>query len=209
MKLLVVNPDTCVPADLAPAVEWLRDGGIVAFPTDTLYALGIDPVSAAAVRNLVQLKGRVDGSALPFVAASVAQVESFCGPLGGATARLASQFWPGPLSLVFDAPGAVDPGVHGGLASIAIRVPNHRVAQALAAAFGTPLTSTSANRHGQPPVRRAADLDPLISGRVLVVDGGATPGGMPSTIVDARAAPPRLIREGAVPWNRVLESLQA
>jgi L-threonylcarbamoyladenylate synthase len=208
MKILV-DPATCTAADLAPAVEWLRTGGIVAFPTDTLYALGIDPASSAAVKRLLELKERVEGSALPFVAASRAQVEAFCGVMDDATGRLASRFWPGPLSVVLDAPASVDPAVHGGLASIAIRVPRHRVAQTLAAAFGRPLTSTSANRHGQAPVQRASDLDPAIAGHVLVVDGGPTPGGMPSTIVDARARPPRLLRGGAVPWNRVLESLKA
>ena len=206
---LTIDPARCTAADLGPAVEWLRGGGIVAFPTDTLYALGIDPQSAVAVRKLVELKGRAEGSALPFVAASQAQVEAFCGRLGDDTGRLAARFWPGPLSLVVDAPAAVDPGVHGGHRSIAIRVPQHRGAQMLAEAFGRPLTSTSANRHGQPPVRRAADLDPAIAGHVFIVDGGPTPGGMPSTIVDARARPPRLIREGAVAWNRVLESLKA
>ena len=206
---ITVDPARCTPPDLAPAVAWLRGGGIVAFPTDTLYALGIDPASSAAVRRLIELKGRVEGSALPFVAASRAQVEAFCGTLDDATGRLAARLWPGALSLLVRVPAVVDPAVHGGLNSIAIRVPRHHVAQVLAAAFGTPLTSTSANRHGQPPVRLAADLDPAVADHVLVVDGGPTPGGMPSTIVDARTTPPRLLREGAVPWNRVLESLKA
>ena len=94
----------CRPGDLSVAAEWLRDGGIVAFPTDTFYGLAVDPASAAAVRRLFALKGREARAALPLVAASTRQVETLCGRLGSTDARLAARFWPGPLSLIFDAP---------------------------------------------------------------------------------------------------------
>jgi L-threonylcarbamoyladenylate synthase len=129
--------------------------------------------------------------------------------LGSTDARLAARFWPGPLSLVFDAPASVAPETHAGRRSIAIRVPAHAVARSLCEAFGGPVTATSANRAGAPPARAAGELgsvgdDP----HVLIIDGGEVPGGAPSTIVDARARPPLLVREGAISWTRVLESLQ-
>ena len=209
MPVVVVDPLAARPGELAGAVDWLRGGGIVAFPTDTLYGFAVDPLSAAAVRALNDLKGRASGAALPLIAASIAQVEAFCGALDSDTRRLTMRFWPGPLSIVCAAPAAVDRGVHAGQGTVAIRVPNHPVAKALAAAFGRPITATSANVSGEAPARSAAELAPDLAARVFVVDGGPAAGGAPSTIVDVRTQPPRLIREGAVPWKRVLESLQA
>jgi L-threonylcarbamoyladenylate synthase len=104
----------------------------------------------------------------------------------------------------------VDAAVHAGTGALAVRVPDHPIARALALLFGAPITATSANRTGQPPARRAAELAPIMDHPdVFVVDGGETAGGEPSTIVDARTRPPRLVRAGAIAWERVLESLQA
>ncbi len=209
MPVILIDPSAWDAKQLTPAIEWLRAGGVVAFPTDTLYGLGVDPLSSRAVRALFDLKGRAAGAALPLIAASIAQVESFCGGLDADAQRLADRFWPGPLSIVCTAPTDVHPGVHAGQGTVAIRVPNHPVAQALAAAFGRPITATSANLSGEPPARSAAELTTDLAARIFVVDAGPAAGGAPSTIVDVRTRPPRLIREGAVPWNRVLESLQA
>jgi L-threonylcarbamoyladenylate synthase len=195
--------------DLQPAVEWLRAGRVVAFPTDTFYGLAVDPMSARAVRSLFDVKGRDPQMAVPLVAASVAQVEELCGPLGPAAKRLAEQFWPGPLSLILDAPAAMAREVHGGRSSIAIRVPAQPIARALCGAWGGPLTATSANLSGEPAARAIGELGAVArDGRVLVVDGGETPGGAPSTIVDARAAHPVLVRAGAIAWERVLDFLK-
>jgi L-threonylcarbamoyladenylate synthase len=188
-------------------VAWLRAGGIVAFPTDTLYGLAVDATSADAVAALFELKGRGAMAALPFVAGSREQVEAWCG-LAEQDLRLAEAFWPGPLTLIRPAPRDVVPAAHAGLATVAIRVPDHPIARTLADAWGTPITATSANRSGEPPVSRAKDLETLASPRLLVIDGGDARGGPPSTIVDARETPPRLIRAGAIAWDRVLHSLQ-
>jgi L-threonylcarbamoyladenylate synthase len=206
MPILRIDPRSFAPADLAPALSVLRSGGVVAFPTDTFYGLAADPTQPAAVERVFAIKGRAAGEALPLVAVSIEAVEQFCGPIGAAGARLARHFWPGPLALLLDAPAAVVPAVHAATGAVAIRVPGHPVARALTEAFGRPLTATSANRSGQRPAADAAalaDLDPSL----FVVDAGVTAGGAPSTIVDARVSPPRLVREGAVPWNRVLTFL--
>lgn len=209
MRRLVVT-ERCRPEDLAPAVEWLKFGRIVAFPTDTVYGLAVDPTSASAVEQLFDLKGRDPIAAVPLVAASLAQVEASCGELAGANATLAAAFWPGPLSLIVEAPRQLAAAVHGGLRSIAIRVPAAAAARVLCAAWGAPLTATSANRSGEPPARTADELQDLSNdARVLVIDAGATPGGPPSTLVDARGDAPMLVRAGAIPWERVLKSLQA
>jgi L-threonylcarbamoyladenylate synthase len=196
-------------AILQIAVDWLRQGRVVAYPTDTFYGLAADPTSATALRTLFALKGRSLASALPFVAASQAQVEAWCGPIAGRSARLAARFWPGPLAIVLDAPRSVDPAALGDAGSVAIRVPDHAVARALAAAWGAPLPATSANRSGAPAVRTPDALGAIADdASVLVMDAGAAPGGAPSTIVDARGGEPRLVREGAIAWNRVLDFLE-
>jgi len=209
MPVLSVNPATCRPEILEPAVDWLRAGGVVAMPTDTFYGLAVDPTSATAVRAVFGLKGRSRGAALPLVAGSFDQVLRAFGDLQILSRRLATEFWPGPLSLVVDAPASLDAAVHGGRRTVAVRVPDHRVTRTLALAWGAPLTATSANRSGAPPARSVDDLSALSAGDGLfVIDGGVTAGGAASTIVDARQTPVTLVREGAVSWNRVLESLR-
>ncbi len=210
MPVIQVDPATCRAEDLTAAADWLRAGRIVAFPTDTLYGLAVDPTSDAAVHRLFELKGRRVRAALPLVAANARQVETLCGAFGRTTARLTATFWPGPLSLVFDAPATISVAVHGGSRTIAVRVPNHPVARALAEAWGAPVTATSANRTGAEPASDPSGMGPLADDPlVLVIDGGPTAGGAPSTIVDAREAQLTLVREGAIAWNRVLESIIA
>ncbi|MCC7007469.1 MAG: threonylcarbamoyl-AMP synthase [Acidobacteria bacterium] len=198
-----------MPSALDRAVDWLRAGGIVAYPTDTFYGLAVDPRQEAAVQALFDLKGRDPAMAVPLIAASRAQAEACLGRFDRATARLADAFWPGPLSVVVDAPVLVSGLVHGGRRSVAVRVPASAPACALAERFGFPVTATSANRTGAPPVRRAADLDAVgRDARVFVLDAGETAGGAPSTIVDARMTPAQLVRTGAIAWDRVLTFLE-
>ena len=190
------------------AADWIRQGGVVVFPTETFYGLAVDPRQPDAVQAAFDLKARPEGVALPLVAASVAQVEQYFGALRGANARLATAFWPGPLSLVLDAPASIAPAVHGGTRTVAVRVPAHAMARALADAYGHPLTATSANRSGEPAVEVVTGIAAITEDRrVVVLDGGRTPGGLPSTIVDARGTTIRIIRHGAVPSDRVLRSM--
>lgn len=206
-RRLVVDREHVTTAGLRGAAAWLAQGGIVAYPTDTVYGLAVDPASDTALHSLFDLKGRDPAMAVPLIASSRAQVEQAFGVLTGSSAALADTFWPGPLSLVLDAPSWVSPAVHGGRGTAAVRVPDHGVARALAEAFGGPVTATSANRSGAPPAVDVAALDWLASdARVLVVDGGATSGGPPSTIVDARGPEPQCLRAGAIAWDRVLPS---
>jgi L-threonylcarbamoyladenylate synthase len=209
MTTLSVDPASCRADDLREAVAWIRAGRIVVFPTDTFYGLAVDPESAAAVRDLFRLKGRASGAAVPLIAASVEQAGSLGGVWTPAMRALARTFWPGPVSLICEAPGAMARDVHGGAGTVAVRVPDHPVARALAEAWGAPVTATSANRSGEPPAQTVDMVSDLASDpAVLVVDAGPTPGGQPSTIVDARGETMVLVRAGAIAWNRVLESIQ-
>jgi L-threonylcarbamoyladenylate synthase len=204
MKRIVVDPVRPDPAALAHAAATLREGGVVAIPTDTLYGLAADPWNSAAVTKVFAIKGRPDDRALPLVAANVDQVEQWLGEMNPMARRLAQKFWPGPLTLVMRAPGGLAPGVTAGGTTVGVRVPSHAVTRALCAAFERPITATSANISGQ-----AATDDPekiaetLASGLDLLLDSGTTPGGPASTIVDLTQGEVRLIREGAVSWKDV------
>lgn len=207
-RWVTVDPQQCTVGDLAGAAAWLADGGIVIFPTDTLYGIAVNVRDAAAVRRVFDLKGREARAALPLIGASTAQVVAATGALSAREARLARAFWPGPLSLVRDAPAWLPTEVHGGHRTVAVRVPDHRVARTLSEAFGGLIAATSANRSGQPPANRVEALGDLVSDpRVFVVDGGPTTGGAPSTLVDVRGVAPVCVRDGAIAWDRVVESL--
>ena len=204
VRLDARSPD---PAVLAAAAEALSGGLIVAYPTETFYGLGVDPRNAAAVDRLFAAKQRAAGLAIPLIAADLDQVDRV-GRLGALGRRLADRFWPGPLALVIEADASVVPAVHSGRGTIAIRVPAHDGARALAARASAAITATSANRSQEAPATEAQQLIQVFGNEVaLVLDGGTTPGGLPSTIVDITSVPPRLVRAGAVPWERVLEFL--
>lgn len=207
-RILRVHPQECSVEDLAPAADWLRSGGVVAMPTDTFYGFAVDIRSAQAVRQLFALKGRDARAALPLIAGNLPQVAACGGRLEAREAALAAAFWPGPLSLVRDAPDWVVPEVHGGHRTVAIRIPAHVVARRLCEAWGEALSATSANASGAPSVDRVEALGDIARDpRVLVIDAGVTPGGLPSTLVDVRTPSPILVREGAIPWSRVLDFL--
>jgi L-threonylcarbamoyladenylate synthase len=198
---------------LAPDIEMvrraaamIRAGGVVAYPTDTLYGLAADPRNADAVARLFAVKARAADQAIPLIATDLRQVERDVGRPTDLARRLASKFWPGPLTLIIAASPAIQPSVHGGSGRVAVRVPDHAVARMLAAECGCAITSTSANLAGQPAPGRADEIvPPLRDCLAALLDGGPTAGGRPSTIVDATGPEPVLVREGVVAWARVLE----
>jgi len=204
---ITINPAHFDPVVLDRAVDRLRAGGVVAYPTDTLYGLAADPRIPDAVARVFALKGRAETSALTLIAADAEQA-SGAAFFSARAAAVAAAMWPGPVTIVATARSGLAPEALAAGTTVGVRVPNHDVARALARRFGFCVTATSANRSGEPPT---ADPDAVLSalpGIDLLIDGGAAPGGLPSTIVDATSDVLRLIREGAVPWSRVLESQQ-
>jgi L-threonylcarbamoyladenylate synthase len=201
------QPDRAV---IARAADVLRQGGLVAYPTDTVYGLAVDPRNSEAVARLYAAKGRGAQSAIPLIAASLEQAEE-AALFGDRELRLARAFWPGPLTIVMAPRVDFAAAVLGGGTTVAVRVPAHAVARALAEAFGFCITATSANRSGESPAATAADVAAAFGaggGVDLLLDAGAVAGGPPSTMVEIGQDGPRLIRAGAVPWSRVLESLK-
>jgi L-threonylcarbamoyladenylate synthase len=166
-----------------------------------LYGLAVDPRNAAAVQRLYELKGRPESSALTLIAADLAQVRADA-------ERLAAHWWPGPLTIVMHARPSLTRAALAGGATVGIRVPAHAVAVALARETGFAITATSANRSGEPPATVADEVATAVPCVDAILDSGPVRGGAPSTLVDASKVPIVLVRQGVVPWSKVLESLQ-
>jgi len=208
VKRIVVCETTVDEQALVDAVRAIRRGGVIAMPTDTLYGLGADPFQPDAVARVFHVKGRPVERALPLLAADTAQVIEHIGALPPLAARLASRFWPGPLTLLVAAPSALAADVSGETGKVGIRVPAHRVARAVCRACGVPVTATSANISGEAPSADPDEVARAIGDRIdVLVDAGTTPGGPPSTVVDATGAEPVLVRAGAIAWEQIQECL--
>jgi L-threonylcarbamoyladenylate synthase len=193
--------DPALAHQIAEAAAVLRRGGVVAYPTETFYGLGALASDGAAVERLLRAKQRPDGKALPLLGADLAQLEAVA-ELSPLARRLAAAFWPGPLTLVLPARPGLHAAVTGGAGTVGVRVTSSEVAKALAAAAGGALVATSANPSGAPPPTTAAGLDPALRARLDgVLDGGATPGGAPSTVVAVLGGRLELLRAGAVAFE--------
>ena len=184
---------------IAAAVAALRRGEIVGLPTDTVYGLAADPHREGAMASLYSLKGRSGAKAIPVLVASVAQAGTVA-ELTAIQEELALRHWPGALTLVLERrpvmPGWVGDPQRG---TVAVRMPDHPLAIELLEAAG-PLAATSANAAGEPPALDDAAARSLFGDRVAVYLPGICPQGEGSTVVDLTVAPPRVLREGPVPW---------
>jgi L-threonylcarbamoyladenylate synthase len=207
VQRIIVDARAPSQESITAAVRVLQTGGVVAFPTDTLYGLAVDPRRQDAVARLFALKGRESSVAVPLIAASLEQAGLAAMFTVGET-RAAEMFWPGPLTIVARANPSIVPEAVAAHGTVAIRVPAHEIARALARAFGFPVTATSANRSGQPPSTSANDVATALPDVDALLDGGPAPGGAPSTIIAVKEDGPILLREGAVPWDRVIKSLR-
>ena len=185
--------------DVARAAAILRGGGLVAFPTETVYGLGADGLDAAAVRRIFAAKGRPADNPLILHVGAAGEAGAY-GVLDGSAAALAARFWPGPLTLVVPARPGLPEALRAGLPTVALRCPEHPLARALIAAAGRPLAAPSANRSGRPsPTSADAVLDDL-DGRIdAVLDGGPCPRGLESTVLDCTGSEPAILRLGALP----------
>lgn len=208
MLWLRVDPIRFQDDELRPAVTAIQAGGLVSFPTDTLYALAVDPRSSSAVGRLFLSKQRPQDRPIPLIAGSIEQVREGVGTLTPLGERLASEYWPGPLTLIIPASAALCREIHLGTGKVAVRVPDHAVARALVLGVGHALTSTSANVSGRDAAASADEVALALGDDVdVLIDAGPAPGGLPSTIVDVTGREPLLVRAGAVPWDRVLKFL--
>jgi len=199
VKLVTLHPEHPDPADIAAAARILAGGGLVAFPTETVYGLGARGLSPDAVGRIFRAKGRPRSHPLILHVLGEAEARELAAGWNERAAELARAFWPGPLTLVVDRASHVPAEVAGGGESIALRAPMHPVARALIAELGEPIAAPSANRYQTISPTTAAHVVKSLGDAVdMVLDGGACHGGIESTVVDVRGPRPLVLRPGGV-----------
>lgn len=205
-RVLVVDAEHPDAGAIQQAADVLRRGGLVAFPTETVYGLGANALDADAVARIYSAKGRPANNPLIVHIAALEQLEQVAVDIPARAHQLAAIFWPGPLTLVLKRHGRVPQNVSLGRDTVAVRFPAHPVACALIAAAGVPVAAPSANRFTRPSATSAAHVLADLEGHVdLVLDGGSTPIGVESTVLDLTGETPVVLRHGGV----TLEALRA
>ncbi len=187
---------------LEQALDLLQQGELVAFPTDTVYGLGAMAFDAQAIDRLYQAKGREAGKAIAILVGEAEALQQVTAGMNDMAMRLAQRFWPGPLTLVV----AGHPSLPANLSprpTVGVRMPDHPVALTLLRRAG-PLAVTSANLSGAPNASTAQEVLAQLQGRVaLILDGGKTPGGLPSTVLDCTGSQPVILRQGPITLEQI------
>lgn len=205
-KLDPYNPD---PEIIARAAEIIKKGGLVAFPTETVYGLGANGLDGEAVAGIYRAKGRPSDNPLILHVADLEMAHRLSRSLSPEALLLMEQFWPGPLTLVVPKGGEIPQQVTGGLGTVAIRMPDHPVALALIKAAGLPIAAPSANRSGRPSPTTAAHVRTDLEGRVdAILDGGPAGLGLESTVLDITGPCPVILRPGGVTHEQLARVLQ-
>ncbi len=198
-RTLTVDPRAPAREALDEAAAALKRGGLVAFPTESFYGLGVDALNSDAVGRLFEVKGRPESKPVLVLVASVAMAEALAPEISAGARELMARHWPGALTLVLRAAPHVPSQLTAGSGTIGIRIPGHTVAHALVSAAGLAVTAPSANPSGHEPPTTAAAVHAYFGERVdLILDGGPTAGGPGSTIADCSVWPPRILRQGPV-----------
>ncbi|KPK24745.1 MAG: translation factor Sua5 [Desulfobacterales bacterium SG8_35_2] len=194
-------------ADLNRAVAVLKSGGVVAFPTETYYGLAVDPFNPLALNHLFSLKQRNISKPILTLVDDRESLSSLVQEIPKLYEPLMNAFWPGPLTLIFQARVNLPILLTAGTATIGVRQSSHPFARQLLRAFGRPLTATSANISGRPAAVDAYEVKAQFGSRIdMVFDGGKTPGIIGSTIIGLEGERLKLIREGVIPFNEILRA---
>jgi L-threonylcarbamoyladenylate synthase len=200
-----IHPRHPQPELILETAEVIKNGGVVAFPTRYLYGLGADAFNVEAVSRVFTLKQRSDQHPILVLIDHLSQLELLVKHIPAVASDLMAHFWPGRITLVFEAGDSVPDNLTARSGKIGVRLPGHAVALTLTKAVEGPITATSANISGRPGCRRTADLDPQMARRLdLVLDAGALKGGVGSTVVDVSDGNPRILREGEITAQEIL-----
>jgi len=203
-EIITINPDHPDQQEVDRAVKILKEGGVIAYPTETFYGLGVDAENPQAVARVFTIKGRPTGKPIALVAGGEEDLNPLVTEVSTAAHTLMKACWPGPLTLVMPAAAGVNPRLTAGTGKLGIRVSSHPVAAALAKTLGRPITATSANTSGKEECSTAAQVRKQLGMELdAIVDGGRTRGGSGSTILDMTVDPPVILRAGAIPADRI------
>jgi L-threonylcarbamoyladenylate synthase len=199
------NPDISI---LKQASEILRNGGLVAFPTETVYGLGANGLDAEAVEKIYQAKGRPSDNPLILHISSITELEQLAARISPQARTLINKYWPGPLTVVLEKSTTVPDNVTGGLETVAVRMPDSKTARELIRLAGIPLAAPSANTSGRPSPTNAQAVLADLSGRIdAIVDAGSCVIGLESTVIDLTGETPRLLRPGIITHEMLTDAL--
>ena len=189
--------------EIEKGVKILQKGGVIAFPTDTVYGLGADAFNSTAVERIYEIKNRPKHRQLPLLIATVERLTVLADPIPEIAFFLAKRFWPGGLTLVLSKTDSVPAYLAPG-PTIAVRVPDHPVCLALIQRLGNPIIGTSANISGQPSALTAEEVGQQLGGKIdFTINGGNCPGGKESTVVDVTREAPIILRQGIIPSDEI------
>jgi len=207
--MTIIRPaETGMSGALEKALKIIKKGGVIAYPTETFYGLGVKFNDIAALKKLYGIKRRSRNQALPLIIGEKILLELIASSITDSAEKLADKFWPGPLTLLLPAKPDISEFITAKTGNIAVRIPGKSFALDLARSLGFPITATSANISGRPPADNADDVIRYFGNAIdLIIDCGKTPGGKPSTLVDASGEKIRVLRAGAVSIEEVFAAL--
>jgi L-threonylcarbamoyladenylate synthase len=203
-----IDPEKPQPVIIQAAAGCIHTGGVVAFPTSCLYGLGADAFNVDAVDKVFRLKQRPYNKPLSVLIKSVKDLDRLVRRVTPAAETLMDHFWPGRITLIFDARDTLPANLTSGTGKIGVRLPAHPVASALVNSLNGPITATSANLSGQPGCSQITDLaDQMVSSLDLILDAGTLKGGHGSTVIDATGDSFIILREGSIPSEDIFRIL--
>ncbi len=207
-KVIRIDMNADLDAQLQEAAEVLRRGGLVAIPTETVYGLGANALDEAAAKKIYEAKGRPSDNPLIAHISCIEELPALVAEIPEAGRKLAEAYWPGPLTMVFPKRDVVPYGTTGGLETVAVRMPSDPIANRLIKLAGVPVAAPSANKSGRPSPTKAEHVVEDMDGRIeMIIDGGEVGIGVESTIVDVSGEVPMLLRPGAITMEMLRETL--
>lgn len=210
MNVIKINADHPEPEKITLAVDALREGQVIAYLTDTLYGLGVDARLPGAIDQIYALKRRVTEKALPVIIGNRGMLAGWVKYVSPVAEKLMHDFWPGPLTLVFEATRKVPQNLIASSSTLAVRVPARALPRLLSEMLNAPIISTSANLAGQPGATCAEEVIQQFGNELpLLLDSGVAGTTLASTILDVTVTPPRLLRAGALPQEAIVKSIGA
>lgn len=203
-QILKVDPNDSLAGHSKNIRNILKSGGVIAFPTDTYYGLGVNPFNEKGIRKVFKIKSRETNKPLLVLVASEDQLDQLVQSRSPDVNRLIKHFWPAPLTLIFNAAPELPSNLIGGTCKVGVRLPSSSWTCQLIEEVGFPLTATSANKSNETNLRTADEVAQAFGNKIdLIIDAGPAPGGKVSTLLDTTVSPPKIIRRGVITQEEI------